>query len=88
MRLQGSGLFKSAKENKHRPNAIFSIIIFFCLWGGSLILGRFVTIPIIELFPNDMPLWIAFTSALRKILICGFQILVFFAWVKLVESAE
>lgn len=86
MRLQGSGLFKSAKENKHRPNAIFSIIIFFCLWGGSLILGRFVTIPIIELFPNDMPLWIAFTSALRKILICGFQILVFFAWVKLVEK--
>lgn len=86
MRMQDSDLFNSAKERKHKPNAMLGIIIFFCLWGGSLILGRFVTIPIIESLPNDTPLWVSFALALRKILICGFQILAFFAWVKFVEK--
>lgn len=85
MSLQDSGLFKSAKDNKHKPNGILSIIIFFCLWGGSLLAGRFIMTPIIELLPHDTPLWVSFSLALRKILICGFQILVFFAWVRFVE---
>lgn len=88
MRLQDSGLFKSAKRHKHKPNAILSIIIFFCLWGGSLIVGRLVISPMIELLPKDTPLWVSFGLTFQKILICGFQILVFFAWVKLVEKRK
>lgn len=84
--LQDSDLFKSAKGLKHKPNAILSIIIFFCLWGGALYAGRFITAPIIELLPDNTTLWVSFALALRKILICGFQILVFFAWVKFVEK--
>lgn len=84
MWVQDNDLFESAKGQK--PNALFSILIFFCLWGGSLFIGRFIMIPITQLLPNDTPLWISFALALRKILICGFQILVFFSWVKFVEK--
>ena len=86
MRLQESDLFNSLKEHKHKPNAMLIIIIFFCLWGGSLIIGRFIMPPIIELLSNDTPLWVSFALPLRKFFICGFQILVFFAWVKFVEK--
>lgn len=86
--LQDSDLFKNSEESKLKPNAILSIIIFFSLWGGALFLGRLVVIPLINLLPNNTAYWISFTSSLRKIFICGFQIIVFFAWVKLVEKRK
>lgn len=86
LRLQDSDLFKNAKDHERKPNALSSIIIFFCLWGGSLVLGRFIILPIIDLLPNDTPFLIPFALSLRKILICGFQILAFFAWVRFVEK--
>lgn len=49
-------------------------------------MGRFIVVPLIELLPNDTTLWLAFSLSLRKVLICGIQIIAFFAWVKLVEK--
>ena len=86
--FQESTLFKRAGESKFKPNAILSIAVFFCLWGGSLLLGRFVVIPLINLFPSNTIVWISFSLSLRKILICSFQVAAFFAWVKLVEKRK
>jgi membrane protease YdiL (CAAX protease family) len=86
--FQDSGLFKNAEESKFRPNAIISLIVFFCLWYGSLLLGRFIVIPLIDLLPNSTIVWSTFSLSLRKIFVCGFQIAVFFAWVKVVEKRK
>lgn len=86
--LQDSDLFKNGKNNKYKPNALLSIIIFFWLWGSSLILGRFMVTPLIKLLPNGTALWISFALSLRKVLICGFQIAIFFVWVEFVEKRK
>lgn len=81
-----SGLFQEGKERGPRPNAVLSILLFFCLWGGSLALGRLIATASIGSMPDSGPIWISFALSLRKILICGTQILVFFAWVRFVEK--
>lgn len=86
--LQDSDLFKNAEESKFKLSAILGIIVFFCLWGGSLLLGRFLVTPIIELQPNVTALWTSFILSLRKVLVCGIQIIAFFAWVKFVEKRK
>jgi len=86
--LQDSDLFKNAEESKYRPNAILGIVIFFCLWGGSLVLGRFMVIPLIEVLPNGTTFWGSFALSLRKVLVCGIQIIAFFAWVMFVEKRK
>jgi len=86
--LQDSDLFKNAEESEFKPNAVLGIIIFFCLWGGALYLGRFIVVPLIDLLPNYTTLWISSTLSLRKVLICGIQIIAFFAWVKFVEKRK
>ena len=86
--FQNSDLFKHTAESKFKPNAVISIIIFFCLWGGSLGLGRLIVTPLIKLLPNTTILWTSFALSLRKVLICGFQIAAFFMWVKFVEKRK
>ena len=81
-----SSLFKEGKDRRPRPNAVVSIMRFFCLWGGALALGRFIVTVLIGSMPDSGPIWISFALSLRKILICGIQILVFFAWVRFVEK--
>lgn len=51
-------------------------------------MGRFIVIPLIELLPNNTTLWVSFNLSLRKVLICGIQIIVFFAWVRFVEKRK
>jgi membrane protease YdiL (CAAX protease family) len=86
--LRESNLFKNAEKSKFRPNALLSLIIFFCLWYSSLLLGRFIVIPLIDLLPNSTMAWNTFSLSLRKTLVCGFQITVFFSWVKGVEKRK
>jgi membrane protease YdiL (CAAX protease family) len=86
--FRDSSLFMNAEDSKLRPNVILSVIIFFALWGGSLMVGRFVVIPIIELLPSNTMIWLSVCLSLRKILICGIQIAAFFAWVKFAEKRK
>lgn len=83
--FQNSDLFKNVGESKFRPGLILTILIFFCLWGGSIVLGRFLVTPLIEILPRGT-LWSAFALSLRRVLVCGIQIITFFAWVKFVEK--
>lgn len=84
--LERSKLFQDAPDRKQSPNAILAIVIFFCLWGGSLLLGRMLVLPVVELLPKDTQLQIAVSASLRKVLVCGVQIAVFFMWVRLIEK--
>lgn len=84
--FRDSNLFEGIKENRHSPSALLSILVFFCLWGGALTLGRFMVTPLIESLPDNTPIWLSFALTLRKVLICGIQILAFFTWVKFVEK--
>lgn len=88
--LQASPLFinASGRNLKFKPNAVLSILLFFCLWGGSLTLGRCIAVPVVESLPRDSTLAASLALSLRKILVCGFQILAFFAWVKFVEKRK
>ena len=83
-----SCLFKNAEESRFKPNALVSIIVFFCIWGGSLLVGRIIVLPLIGLLPNSTILWASLSLSLRKILVCGIQIAAFFAWVKTVEKRK
>lgn len=89
MCLKESDLFKNVNGRRHySPNAMLCIIVFFCLWGGSLALGRFMAVPFIESLPKGAALWDSIALSMRKVLICGIQILVFFTWVRLAEKRK
>lgn len=85
-RLKRSVLFDGVSESCWVPNAALAMIIFFMLWGGSLFVGRVIAKPLVSLVPDDTLLQVAFATSLRRILVCGLQIAVFFAWVRLIEK--
>lgn len=84
--LKHDELFGDGADGKAAPKAITTIIIFFALWGGSLLAGRILAAPLLRQMPIDTPLEIAIASSLRKILICGLQITVFIGWVIFAEN--
>lgn len=57
------------------------LFVFALLWGGSFVLGRLM---LTNLFRSILDEGI--NQGLRRVVLCGFQIGIFFLWVKLIEK--
>lgn len=86
LKLKKSYIFSQAENSKLKLNIFSIIIIFFMLWGGGFILGRMIAMPIVKLISRETLMGESFSETLRKLLVCGIQILMFFIWVKYVEK--
>lgn len=84
--LRSSALFAGALKSEIRPNVIVALLVFFALWGGSLLLGRGLAAPLLQTVFADSPTNTAAPAALRKVLVCGVQIAAFFLWVRCIEK--
>ena len=83
-----SSLFRGAEKSALKIGALRTLLVFFVLWGGSLLAGRFLFSPLLSLMPADTPLLSVLAASARKILICGVQIAAFFLWVRFVEKRK
>lgn len=81
-------IFAQAKNSKLNLNFFKIIIVFFTLWGGGLLVGRLIALPIVNLISRDTLISESISEMLRKFLVCGTQIFIFFIWVKCVEKRE
>jgi membrane protease YdiL (CAAX protease family) len=81
-------IFAQAKNSKLNLNFFKIIIVFFILWGGGLLVGRLIALPIVNLISRDTLISESISEMLRKLLVCGTQIFIFFIWVKCVEKRE
>lgn len=74
-------MFKDLEHSTFLPNAYLTLFIFFVLWTGSFISGRFISRYILQCVVDEN-----LNTLLRRIITCSFQIFIFFIWVKLVEK--
>jgi len=81
-------IFAQAKNSKLNLNFFKIIIVFFTLWGGGLLVGRLIALPIVNLISRDTLINESISEMLRKFLVCSIQIFIFFIWVKCVEKRE
>lgn len=82
-KLKEKKMFKDLEHSAFLPNAFFIVLIFAILWGCSFILGRWISEYILKNV-IDETLKISF----RRIITCGFQICIFFIWVRSVEKRK
>lgn len=76
-------MFKDLEHSVFLPNIFFIVLTFAILWGCSFILGRWISEYILKNVIEET-LKISF----RRILTCGFQICIFFIWVRLIEKRK
>jgi len=81
-------IFAQAKNSKLNLNFFKIIMVFFILWGGGLLVGRLIALPIVNLISRDTLIGESISEMLRKSLVCGTQIFIFLTWVKCVEKRE
>lgn len=83
--LKNSDLFQQADTGKVKFNIPITILIYFALWLIGLALGRLLAIPVINLIKHTGEFTESLSVALRKFIVCGTQIIIFFSWVKFAE---
>lgn len=85
LQLRKSDLFLQAETTKIKLNIPLTIIVYFLLWLIGLVLGRLLALSVLNIFEFIGNINESFGVALRKLMVCGTQITVFFLWVKFVE---
>lgn len=80
-KLKEKKMFKDLEHTVFLPNGFFILLVFALLWGGSFGLGRCISIYILK-DVTDQTLKLSF----RSIITCGFQIFIFFMWVRFIEK--
>lgn len=84
--LKRSELFQQQKTSKVHLNIPLTIAVYFIMWLIGLGLGRLlaqIAFNTLGWTPNGNE---TLMLALRKLMVCGTQIIIFFLWVKLVEK--
>lgn len=84
--LQRSELFQQAKTSKVKLNILFTIVVYFILWLIGLGLGRLLTQVVFNVLALMANANETIMLALRKLMVCGTQITIFFLWIKFVEK--
>lgn len=84
--LRKSTLFLQTDKSKVTLNIPLTVIVYFVLWLIGLGLGRLLALFLLNVFEFTGNVNGNITVALRKLMICGTQITVFFAWVKFAEK--
>ncbi len=86
LQLRKSNLFLQAETSKVKLNIPVTILVYFLLWLIGLMLGRLLALSVLNILEFFGYLNESFMVALRKMIVCGTQITVFFLWVKFVEK--
>ncbi len=84
--LKESELFLQQKTSRMKLNIPLTIVVYFLLWLIGLGLGRLLTQAFFNVFGLIADVNGTIMLALRKIMVCGTQIIIFFSWVKFVEK--
>jgi len=82
-KLNEKEMFKTLEHSRFLPNVFVTLFIFFTLWAGSFMLGRFVSTHILKGIVDEN-----LNLLLRRIVTCGFQISIFFTWVRFIEKRK
>lgn len=82
-KLKEKKMFKDIEQSAFLPNGFFIVLIFAILWGGSFTLGRWISAFLLKGVADE-----ALKLALRRIITCGFQVCIFFAWVRFIEKRK
>ncbi|MBK1813114.1 CPBP family intramembrane metalloprotease [Clostridium sp. YIM B02505] len=85
-KLKKNTLFTKAHSKKIKYNIITIIITYFCLWLVGLFLGRLIYNGLLALVTDKASDVQSYIQVIRKIVVCGVQITLFFIWVKFVEK--
>lgn len=85
-KLKKNTLFTNAHSKKIKYNIGFIIIAYFCLWLIGLFLGRLIYNGLIVALADKINGVQNYIQVIRKIVVCGVQISVFFIWVRFVEK--
>lgn len=83
IKLKEKKMFKDLEHGTFLPNAFLILLIFAILWAGSFTLGRHISMYLLEAV-TDETLKLSF----RSIITCGFQICIFFVWVRFIEKRK
>ncbi len=78
-------LFTQAAESRLKLNVILIIVVYFILWLIGIALGRFLASLFVTMITEVYNVNESLVFALRKVIICGVQIFLFFLWVRYVE---
>ncbi|WP_411682362.1 CPBP family intramembrane glutamic endopeptidase [Clostridium thailandense] len=82
-KLKEKEMFKDLEHNVFLYNAFFILLIFFVLWAGSFFTGRYISAYILKGVTDE-----TLKLSLRRIITCGFQISIFFIWVRFIEKRK
>ncbi|WP_432665287.1 CPBP family intramembrane glutamic endopeptidase [Wukongibacter baidiensis] len=82
-KLNGKEIFKTLEHSRFLPNVFLTLLIFFALWAGSFMLGRFISKYILRAIVDEN-----LNLLLRRIITCGLQIIIFFIWVRFIEKRK
>ena len=82
-KLKEKEMFKDLEHNAFLSNAFFILLVFFVLWAGSFFTGRYISAYILKGVTDE-----TLKLSLRRIITCGFQISIFFIWVRFIEKRK
>ncbi|EKQ50960.1 MULTISPECIES: CPBP family intramembrane glutamic endopeptidase [unclassified Clostridium] len=82
-RLKEKKMFKDLEHSEFLPNGFLILLVFAILWGGSFGLGRLISTYLLKDVTNQ-----TLGLSLRSIITCGFQIFIFFLWVRFIERRK
>lgn len=82
-KLKEKKMFDDLEHSRFLPNAFLILLVFSVLWAGSFILGRSISIYILKGVIDE-----TLKLSLRRIITCGFQISIFFVWVRFIEKRK
>jgi membrane protease YdiL (CAAX protease family) len=86
LKLKKNTLFINAHSKKIKYNIITIVITYFCLWLIGLFLGRLIYNGLQAIVADNASNVQKYIQVIRKIVVCGVQISIFFTWVKFVEK--
>jgi membrane protease YdiL (CAAX protease family) len=82
-KLKEKKMFKDLEHSAFLPNAFLILLVFFVLWAASFVLGRCISLYILKDVADE-----TLKLSLRRIITCGFQISMFFLWVRFIEKRK
>jgi uncharacterized protein len=85
-RVEQSLLFKQVKSSRVKLNTFMTVFIYFILWLLGLFLGSIIANFIMSSLQATLTLGESIAIGLRRLIVSGTQILLFFLWVGLIEK--
>lgn len=79
-------LFAQAKASRIKLNLFLTILLYFFLWLSGLVIGRFIFSITAYILSHTFVMDECLFGVLRKLIVCGIQILLFIAWVRMIEK--